>query len=186
MTNNVNMPESRNVYTIFIAVSLSILFIHFYRYCPQLFELAIPKQGVVDKILTRFAHMKLFDSIFETKLVALLLLVAYIVCTTGKSTKNIKWTTAGYWLGLGTLSYFVCINLLYRDSEDEVYDSIYIIACSASCLAVIVGASRLCTYVKNWKKRDVFNKEGTSFPQEEELINTKFSINLRARYWWDG
>ena len=173
---------------IFITVSFSVLFLHFYRYCPILFHL-LPREGLVGRLLTNFANYKLFDSAFTSKLVALGLLVVYIIMDLPKSSATPSWAKAVYHLMIALLLYFISIIFVVSglNYDYPVIDGSYIIASVAGYFIAMSGCTRLFLYFKSiWNTRDVFNKEGTSFPQEEGLINTKFSINLKARYWWDG
>jgi len=183
MNSNIQTEDNRGMEMMLIGVSVSILLLHFYRYCPLLFSNLIPPEGIVGKLVTNFSKMPIFDGVFGSKLLALTVFVFYVITDTRKNNKNSEWRPALICFLAGVVAYF----LMYPAEEDIAHDSIYILICTGGYIAAITGSARLWLFLKGpWKSRDVFNKEGTSFPQQEKLIETQYSVHLRGEYWWTG
>ena len=189
MTNDIQTTDNRSMGSILLGLSLSILFLHLYRYCPGLFGSIIPGKGVVHDVLSRFTKNLFFEDIFTSKLAALGLLVVYLLTDNKKSDKMPNWGPALYSLLIGLALYFGGIILIDPDlpGSNLNFDWGYLVTCLAGYLLVLSGVGRLILIPgRLWENRDIFNKNATGFPQERRLIETDYSINLQAKYLWKG
>ena len=174
MTAKTNTGSGNNAVMIFLWVSISILFLHFYRCCPMLFGV-IPKDSLVDNLLGQFTKLGLFDGIFETKLVALALYFFYVLLREKKNKATPNWGPAAYCAGVGLFLYFVSVILIDPglSYESLVSDVLYAVLCLAGFFLSVSGITRIYLFLtRSLRNDDVFNKEGTSFPQEQRLIET--------------
>jgi hypothetical protein len=175
---------------IFLIVGVSLLALHFCRYCPGLFGGLIPDSGVIHRILLRLTGFPIFDGLFEAKAAALGLIVIQQIIHSREGGERPSWAVTLYFLFFGLALYFGVSLLLLREqtqTEDSVQDWLYIGVTIAGCVLTLLKTGKLLVLVKgSWNKADIFNKEGSSFPQEQRLIETDYSINLPARYYFNG
>lgn len=189
MTNQrINTENGGKGAITFAVIGIFVLLLHFYRYCPLLFADIIPKDSIGDAILSHLVSMPLFDSIIVVKIVAIGMLFFYILFSEDKSKSSGEVEKALKQTGFGLLPYFLSIFLIDQDGHSEPFiDWCYIAASIWGFILIWFGMRDIYLYCVNPQKNaDIFNKEGTSFPQEERLIETAFSVNLPAEYYWDG
>ncbi|HEY0744393.1 MAG TPA: conjugal transfer protein MobC [Chryseosolibacter sp.] len=111
-----------------------------------------------------------------------------LLCVAGSSVKKDRTSSvrmdciclasgaAGYFSSHLLLQLVLTINVVY----------VYIAATSVFYLMAISGATRLARFIKLELRRDIFNEENETFPQEERLLQNEYSINLPAKYYLYG
>jgi hypothetical protein len=188
MSEVTNVQNRRNEGLVFIVAGFLVLLLHICRLCPWLFAGVITGEGLAAKILSGFIRQRVFDSILITKLFALALAVVYQVLCPKTGTIRSSWHSAIYRLFGGIVFYFAGIVLIDTGlgAERTVNDCLYVIVTVSGYLFSISGSGRLIMLMRGSAITDIFNREGSSFPQEQKLIETPFSIKLRAHYLWKG
>jgi hypothetical protein len=188
MTTTTNTGNNHSTENIFSMVGISLLLLHFYRYCPGAFAWLIPDSGMVKDILSRFIEFPILDSLFGAKAIALGLFLVPQIMHSRESNKRPFWPTILFFLFLGLTFYFGSSAFLNGEqNEDSVRDWLYLGVTLVGYVLSMWEISQLLVLVKGtWRNRDIFNKEGSSFPQEQRLIENDYSINLPARYYFNG
>ncbi|KQS36860.1 conjugal transfer protein MobC [Pedobacter sp. Leaf194] len=163
-------------------VSLLILTIHIYLACYQAFESIDWTSAVTTKIMGKIAGTKLFENLYNPKLAALLLLIISLIGAKGKKEEAIDVRLMVTLLIAGATVYFTSTFALYLPFPKMYCALAYILTTSAGYLMVLAGGIRLSRIIKQSLKKDIFNEENETFPQEERLLDNEYSVNLPAKY----
>jgi len=162
--------------------SIVMLLLHYYGYLYYAFEkwgLTIP---LVKRILINLYATGLFRSVYNSKLIAVGLLLLSLIGTRGKKDEKINKSTVTGLLAAGLVLYWVSTVLLYLKIPSVVIALWYILTTSAGYLLILAGGSQLSRLIKLRLNKDIFNQLNETFPQEERLLENEFSINLPAQY----
>lgn len=163
-------------------LSLFILTIHFYLVCYQAFESFGWTWAITTKIMGKIADTKLFTNLYYPKLAALLLLIISLIGAKGKKEENIHVKLMVTFLLSGIVVYFCAAVCLYTPLQIENKAALYILLTSLGYLLILSGGIRLSRFIKHTLKKDIFNEENETFPQEERLLENEYSVNLPAKY----
>lgn len=167
--------------------SVFVLLVHFYVSCyPAMreWELTAPQVDTVIYNLIRSASV--LRGIMQPKLFALLLLTVSLVGTKGRRDDKIRWQPIVYYICAGLLLYFVSGLFLLLSLKSTLVGSLYICITGIGFLSVLHGGSQVSRLIRLKFQDDIFNDLNESFPQEEQLIENEFSINLPAEYTFRG
>ncbi|RZK43402.1 MAG: conjugal transfer protein TraG [Pedobacter sp.] len=171
-------------------LSIFILAVHFYISCYQAFESWGWTAGITDKIIGNVARTGLFVGLWRAKVAALLLLVVSLVGAKGKKDEMVVLRPLLVGMGAGLLLYFgagllfelVNGRSLVLSSSRSVVAVGYMLVTCAGYLMVLSGGTRLSRIITETLKKDIFNEENETFPQEERLLENEYSINLPVKY----
>lgn len=181
MQTGENEQGLRKVIDLTRICSLVILTMHVYYYAhPTLHEWGYTHDWI-DRIIGNIKLTGLFNSIWNSKLLALVLLLVTLIGAKGKKEEKIKLSHAIALLLSGLLLYLPAHVFLYFFSGSTIIIT-YIVLLMTGYLLVLTGGTWLSRLVKLHLKHDIFNKLNESFPQEERLLENEFSINLPAQY----
>jgi hypothetical protein len=164
-------------------LSILILAIHFYVACYQAFLYWGLTSEVSDNVLEHIIKTVLFNGIHVPKVIACVLLSISLIGAKGRKDENLVLAPMLYYIGFGLLIYFTSVLVLYLPMAQNYLAPIYIGTTSIGYLLILTGGVRLSRLIKNALKKDIFNEENETFPQEERLLENEFSINLKAKYW---
>ena len=164
-------------------ISILLLGLHFYYYCYRAFEAVGLTAELSDRLLINIKNTWLFSSFNKSKLFSLAFLVISLLGAKGRKNEKLNRKTAFAYLITGLLLYFLSgfimlIDLLTRAELALAYGSITI----TGFVLILTGGGLLTRIIKNSLKPDVFNKGNETFPQEEQLLQNEYSINLPAQY----
>lgn len=163
-------------------LSLCILTIHFYLGCYQVFEDLGWTSVFTNKIMGNIATTKLFANLYYPKLAALLLLFVSLIGAKGKKEEFINVKLMMTLLMSGMIVYFTAVFCIYLPLEKLLRAVGYIFLTSSGYLMILTGGIRLSRLIKQSLKKDIFNEENETFPQEERLLENEYSVNLPAKY----
>lgn len=94
---------------------------------------------------------------------------------------------SGLWLILiGLLSYLGSTTIFSMDAGPVTLMCGYMGSTFLGYLLVLTGGVRLSRVIGRSMSGNAFRKNNDGFQQEEQLRETDFSLNLRARYKWQG
>jgi len=164
-------------------LSIFILAIHFYLVCYQAFLNWGLTSEVCDNVLKHIIKTVIFNGIHIPKVMACVLLSISLIGAKGRKDENLVLEPMLYYIGFGLLIYFTSVLVLYLPMAQNYLAPIYIGTTSIGYLLILTGGVRLSRLIKNALKKDIFNEENETFPQEERLLENEFSINLKAKYW---
>ncbi|PZP49823.1 MAG: conjugal transfer protein TraG [Pseudopedobacter saltans] len=167
-------------------ISIAILIIHFYGMCHGAFAHWGWTAPVLDNIVHNFLKLPVFSSVMYAKLSSLLMLVVYLFGIRGKKDEKIGIKNALAYCITGLLLYFLSNILLYVHA-DILQISLYYMGMTAlGYLLMVTGGTYLSRILKLKMRKDIFNKDNETFPQEERLLENEFSFNLPAQYQLNG
>lgn len=167
-------------------ISIVILMLHFYVACYGAFKAWGWTHTIGDRVLTNIGHTGLFSSFHKAKWISLGFLALSLLGAKGKKGESFNYRTAIAYLLTGLLLYFISMLCLKMHMEDGVITTAYIGITSLGFVLFLTGGSLLTRIIKLRLRKDVFNKLNESFPQEERLIENKYSLNFPARYQLKG
>ena len=122
----------------------------------------------------------LFNTTFNAKLFALLLLGLSCFGTRGVRSENITWRHIGVTLAIGCVLF-----LLNWWTLDAGMRYTYIITTVTGYICLMMGGIWAGRMLKNNMMDDRFNDENESFMQETELMDNEYSINLPTRFYFE-
>lgn len=167
-------------------ISIAILMIHFYGMCHVAFNHWGWTAPVIDNIAHNLLKLPIFKTVLFTKFSALIMLVVYLFGIRGRKNEKISIKTAFAYCITGLLLYFLSNILLYVQADTLQISLYYMGMTAAGYLLMITGASYLSRILKLKMRKDIFNTENETFPQEERLLENEYSFNLPARYQLNG
>ncbi|MFD2164503.1 conjugal transfer protein MobC [Paradesertivirga mongoliensis] len=167
-------------------LSIAILVIHFYLFCYSTFKELGLTATIVEKILSTFSGMAIFNTVLSSKAAALLLLVISLFGAKGKKNERIANRTIAIYLTAGLILYFFSQLAFYLPVPGSYRPELYICLTTTGYLLILTGGTLLSRIIKFNLTQDVFNRENETFPQEERLLENEFSINLPAQYRFKG
>ncbi|RZJ23620.1 MAG: conjugal transfer protein TraG [Acinetobacter sp.] len=163
-------------------ISLFILCMHFYLCCYQAFADWGFTASVTDRIIENISRTGLFTGMWQAKVACLLLLIVSLIGVQGKKDEKIEVRSIVAFLFTGLLLYFIAIAVFYLPASPLVIAICYIGITSVGYMPILTGGGQLTRLIKDKLKKDIFNEENETFPQEERLLENEYSINLPAKY----
>lgn len=163
------------------AVSIIIVLMNYYWFCYSIFYEQNLTLDVVDKILKNFQKTTgLFNSTFNSKLFALILLGLSCLGTKGVKNEKIKWRNINICLIAGLILFFLNFAFL------TTFPIFYIATTSIGYIMLMVAGLWMSRLLKNKLLDDPFNNENESFMQETRLIENEYSVNLSTKFYFHG
>ncbi|MDR6941355.1 conjugal transfer protein MobC [Mucilaginibacter pocheonensis] len=167
-------------------ISIFILAVHFYIACYQAFAAWHWTAGITDRLVGNIARIKLFDNFWKPKLAALLCLAISLVGVKGRKDEKINYRSIVAYLFTGLLVYFISVLSFYLPLSLPVIAIVYMMLTGTGYLLILTGGAWLTRLLKDKLSKDVFNTENETFPQQEQLLENEYSVNLPARYRLKG
>ncbi|HMI01261.1 MAG TPA: conjugal transfer protein MobC [Pedobacter sp.] len=163
-------------------ISIFILAIHFYLCCYLAFKYWGWTAEITDRLIGNISKTGLFKGILMPKLSALLLLAVSLIAVKGKKDEKMQKNAIVAYLLTGLLLYFISTLCFYLYAPPQLIAILYIGITAIGYMLILTGGGLLSRLIKNGLKKDVFNLENETFPQEERLLENEYSINLPAKY----
>jgi hypothetical protein len=177
-----NEQALRKIIDLIRLLSIVILLFHFYFFLHRALQNSGLTSEFIDTIINALRNTGLFQSVYQTKLLVLGLLVISLIGAKGKKDEKITIATTALFI-LGGIVIFVLSHFtLLLPVGSHVAAGIYISLTSLGYLLMLTGGTWLSRLIKLNFRKDIFNKLNESFPQEERLLENEYSINLPARY----
>lgn len=176
-----NEQALRRIIDMIRMCSMLVVAMHFYVFCHQALQSWGYTLGFIDRIMVNLRDTGLFNSIWNGKLFALLLLVVSLVGANGKKDEKINIRTTVLYIVCGLLLYLSAHAwLLARDPRMAI--GLMSATTLIGYLLILAGGTWLSRLIQIKLGQDIFNKENETFPQEERKIENEYSVNLPARY----
>lgn len=163
-------------------VSIVILLLHFNFYCYSAFKELGWTHPIGNRLLKNISHTGLLSGIHRSKLIALGFLALSLLGTKSRKDMSVNFKSALFFIGSGLLFYFGSALVFYFYEEPKTIATVYILTTIIGYILFLTGGSLLSRLVIQKLSPDVFNKLNETFPQEERLIENKYSLNFRAQY----
>ena len=168
------------------AISVLLLLLHFYYYCYKAFEQWRLTKPLSDHILENIAKTGLFAAPNNSKWMALVFLAISLLGGRGRKEGKFTYRKGLILILTGLLLYFGAYIILSWNSDAGTVTYTYMGTMSVGYLLLLTGGIRLSRVIRYSLRKEFFNKNNSGFQQEERLIKTEFSLNLRALYQWKG
>jgi hypothetical protein len=163
-------------------ISLVILGLHFYYYYYAAFSQWEIVSSFTDRLLQNVAATGLFSSFFKSKVFALGFLAISLLGSKGKKSEKLQYKNAFVYIIAGLIVYFLSYYLLLVKLTIAANAVLYFTVTIIGYLLILKGGTILSRIIKDKLKKDIFNLENETFPQEERLLENEYSINLPAKY----
>lgn len=163
-------------------ISLFILLVHFYLVCYPAFAAWGFTSSITDQLIINISKTGLFKGLWNAKFASLLLLLVSLLGLKGKKKEKIVLKHVFVYLGSGLLLYFIAIVVFYIKATVLLIAASYICITSTGYLLILMGGGQLSRLIKDKLHKDIFNEQNETFPQQEQLLENEYSINLPARY----
>ena len=163
-------------------ISIVVLALHFYVTCYGVFKAQGWTHPMGDRLLLNIGKTGLFNSLNNTKGIALGFITLSLIGTKGRPEENIKLSRAIIYALLGLFLYFFSQIVLRWPLEDLFKAQGYISCTVMGLLLFIHGGARCSRLLRKQLSGDVFNTLNETFPQEERLIENEYSVNFKTRY----
>lgn len=164
-------------------ISVVILLLHFYVNCYAFFKEKGWVHSVIDRVLDNIYRTGLFDSFHKAKILALVFLSLSLLGVKAKKGEEFNYRLAIAYAITGLLLYFISGLLFYLPASIIVIAISYMSITSLGFIFFLTGGTLLFRIIKKKLERDVFNTANETFPQEERLIQNKYSVNIPTRYF---
>jgi hypothetical protein len=162
--------------------SMVILVMHFYYFCHHAFFRWGLAMEFIDKIMMNVSKTGLFNSIWNSKLFSLGLLIVSLIGVKGKKDERISLRASMFLLSLGFVLFLFGHVMLSPNFKFTIGYSLYIAITVIGYILILTGVTWLSRLLTLQLRSDIFNTLNESFPQEERLLENEYSINLPAQY----
>lgn len=181
-----NEQALRRIIDFIRLISLIILLLHFYFVCYATFLDLQFTSAFSDRLLAGIYNTGIFQGMFKSKAVALALLGISLIGAKGKKDETITTRVAALYITIGQIFYWGSGALALMNVDLRVLAFSYMISTVVGYLLTLAGGTWLSRIIKVNFRKDIFNKQNESFPQEERLLENEYSINLPAQYTFNG
>jgi len=186
MNTGEDLHGMRKIQDLSLWISITLLLIHFYFICYSAFKEWGWTAALSDRLLVNIGKTGLFKTPNRIKLFSLIFLVLSLLGAKGQKDGRIGYSRTLLFLFIGAAVYFGSIFLLALDGTATTIACVYMGTCFTGWMLVLTGGMRLSRAINQSPGSGFFRKEEGGFQQEERLIRTEFSINLKGRYELNG
>ncbi len=183
MQTGENEQDMRKILDMTRYFGIFLLILHFYYYCYAAFEEWKLTAEIPRRILSSVAKTGLFNNFYESKLIALILLLVSLLGARGRKDDRIN--PGKVWIRVisGLLLYFISSVIFMVSLSVQAMALMYMIVTSAGFLITLSGGVMLSRIIQvKLSNQNVFNSDNETFPQEERRLDNEYSINLPAKY----
>jgi len=182
MNTGENLQSLRRIHDWMLRVGFVLLLLHFYMSCYNLFKVLHWTHPFLFRIFNRRFFIDFFIGQYKPRIWPLVLLIVAQLAIRGRKNEKLR---AGWVMGLiisGLCLYFINGNFLMGWMGMFNAECVYIALSLLGYWLMMIGMAKVSRII--WSKigRDVFNQLNESFPQQEQLVDNPYSINLPALY----
>src|SRR6478736_6251740 len=182
MNSGENDQALRKIIDLTRLLSIVLLIFHFYYFCYTIFNSWQLTNQIVDRITLALSSTGIFNTIWTSKLMAFVLLTISLVGARGKKDERINGKSITYIIIIGVGLFFLSPLILWTSVSEDIVLTLYIIVSTIGFLLILAGGTLFSRLLQQQLKKDIFNKDNESFPQESRRLDNEYSINLPAQY----
>ncbi|HNP94098.1 MAG TPA: conjugal transfer protein MobC [Cyclobacteriaceae bacterium] len=182
MNTGENEQALRSIIDFLRWMSIILLLIHFYYFCHSVLEQWQLTWHWVDKILLALKPTGFYKGHLPSKTMIVLMLVISLIGAKGKKSEKVNRIYLAATIFAGLVVFFSSHFIFLLKQDAQVLVVVYLAITTVGYLLILAGGTRLSRLIGLRFKKDIFNKDNESFPQEERLIENEYSINLPAAY----
>lgn len=173
-----------NIYLIANGLLVFLIILHFYIFGYNFwFDVGMTHPDL-EPYVARVARTPIFDNYWLTKLAILFLACLSFSLMKIYKSVEIHLNSAIRTLILGVFIFFCSTFIMEFNYDLNVLFISYVIITIVGFILLNIGLGKVFRYFKSDLKKDIFNKEQESFPQETRLIENENSVNLKAKYYY--
>ncbi len=164
-------------------MSLVLLGLHFYYSCYGAFKEWGLTATLSDNLLRNVRKAGLFDADWIAKALSLGMLFISLFGAKGRKEENLGWRTGIAYMIAGLSLYWTSSFIFGLVMNRSTIALLYMAITSIGFILILTGGTYLSRVIKQrLNRKDIFNKENESFPQEERLLENEYSVNLPTEY----
>ncbi len=163
-------------------MSIILLLIHFYYFCHAAWSAWGFTWFWVDKILLSLKPTGFYHGFLPSKGMIALMLAISLIGARGKKSEKVNKKILAATIVIGLTTFFASHLLFILSRPSKALVIVYVSLTTTGYLLMLAGGTWLSRLISLKFKKDIFNKDNESFPQEERLIENEYSINLPAAY----
>ena len=185
MQTGENAQALRKIIDFSRLISIVILLILLYATNIELFTQLNWSSRITDQLVYNVLQTELFRTPIKVKLFSLLFLLISLVGAKGKKDEKVTYASGLGLTAMGLVLYFIHEVLIIFDAASKptlIFDALTIIG----YIGILHGGTLLSRVLQLHLRKDIFNTDNESFPQEERFIENEYSINLPAHYSLKG
>jgi type IV secretory pathway TraG/TraD family ATPase VirD4 len=167
-------------------VSIILLLLHFYFICYGAFREWGLTAALSDRLLENISRTGVFEKPVLSKIFSLAFLVISLLGAGSRKDGSLGYMGGLVLLVTGMGLYFGCIFVLTQSGVVTTIASLYMGSCFMGWLLIMTGGLRISRVMAYSLRAGFSDKKKAGFPQEERLLETDYSINLKAKYQLDG
>ena len=167
-------------------ISVVLLTLHFYINLYQVFASVGWESPVTSKITVHLSNLDLFNGWWFAKIVSLVFLSISLLGVKGRKDEKIGVGKVLMFLFIGLVLYFGAAVVLFLPLAIVSIGITYMLLTSVGYLLILSGGTWVSRIIRDNLKKDIFNSENETFPQEERLLENEYSVNLPAKYRYKG
>src|SRR5258708_21841573 len=186
MNTGEDLRGMRKILDMSLWISLMLLILHFYDNCYAAFRQWRLTAPLSDRILENIGKPGVLKKSDTPKWIALALLIIFLLGVQGRKGEKFSYRGGLLFILSGLLPYFGSYLIFSLDADDSTITVFYIGVTLTGYLLVLTGGVRISRVISYSLRKDFFKKNNDGFQQEERLMETVFSLNLPARYQWQG
>jgi len=163
-------------------ISIVILLLHYYNNCYVAFLEKGWTHAIGNKMLDMIGRTGLLNSFHKAKFMALGFLALSLLGVKARKGEKFNYHLTILYLLTGTMLYFISGLLLLLPANNTIIALSYMMTTSWGYIFFMTGGTHVARIIKKNLSADVFNTINETFPQEERLLENKYSINLPTNY----
>lgn len=186
MNTGENEQGLRKVLDMTRLISITLLLLHVYYYCYGAFRQWQLTLELTDRLLGNVRNTGLFNNFHTSKLFALGFLIISLMGSKGRKDEKLNYKSAIAYILTGLCLYFSSALILLPSLPVDARAGFYMALLAVGFVLVLTGGTLLSRIIKQRLVNDIFNRDQETFPQEERLLQTEDSINIKAKYMLKG
>lgn len=167
-------------------ISIVLLLLHVYYYCYGAFKQWKLTLELTDRLLGNASRTGLFDHFHTSKFFALGFLFISLIGAKGRKDEKQNYKSALAYILTGLFLYLSSALILLPSLPPNVKAGFYIGLLALGYILILTGGTLLSRIIKQRLESDIFNRDQETFPQEERLLQSEDSINIKAKYILKG
>jgi YWFCY protein/TraM recognition site of TraD and TraG len=170
---------------VYLSVSILILLLHCY-YCRYADFTGWGLTGdISDVIFEKMIHTPLIKVLEWGKCAALFFLSLSLLAAGGNKVTGVSYRRMALLLGIGVAVYFSSV-LLPAGSENHTIALLFLVMTGVGFLMIAMGGAELAGAIRGRFTAEYFRDDKGGFKQEENLIETPYSLHFQAVYSFNG
>jgi hypothetical protein len=166
--------------------SILLLAMHCYWFCHKLFVELDFYHSFLDNLFTKLQNTsQIFDNLWTTKLLCLLLLFISCIGSKGKKSEKTKINAIVLSAIFGLTLFFLNFLVFKLTGLSSIMkNGIYCIALIVGYVLLLFAAMSVSRLLRHNLMKDVFNSENESFMQERRRKVNEYSVNIPTKFYY--